>query len=86
MGSSEFTKWQAVALIEPFGGPVEDLRAGLAPAAILNVNRAPDSKEPPVSPLGFYGWHKVEPPAPKKLTPLEVAQRIKSLLSKVKPK
>ncbi len=58
MGSSEFTEWKAYAKLEPFGSPVEDLRAGIGAAMTANVNRGASSD--PVSPLDFFPWQKEE--------------------------
>jgi hypothetical protein len=65
----------AYAAIEPFGGPVDDLRAGLAPAIARNLNRAEGTE--PVGPLDFYPWHQK---APEELTREELEARIKQRL------
>jgi len=83
IGSDELTEWQAFALLEPFGGTVDDLRAGLAPAAALNLNRA-EGKEP-ISALAFFPWHDKEPePEPEPASPEEVARAWRELLNRGK--
>jgi hypothetical protein len=43
MTSAEFTEWQALFELEPFGGPVEDRRHGVATALFANSQRGKDS-------------------------------------------
>ena len=71
----------AFAQLEPFGGAVDDLRAGLGPAVAVNMNRAEGAQ--PISAMTFYPWHtemKSEP-EPKPETPDEIAQKWRRLLS-----
>lgn len=85
--SSELTEWAAYAEMEPFGALVDDLRAGLAPAAAINANRAPDARV--MGPLDFYPWRspelfaKATPPKPP--TPEELAREIKLRIFGVNP-
>lgn len=67
----ELTEWQAMRSIHPFGPMVEDLRAGLAPAVLVNQNRPRHSDV--VSPLTFFAWYEK---APKQETPEQLAARI----------
>ena len=53
--SSEFTEWLAFAQLEPFGGMIEDMRAGLYPAMKAS------SEEKVIGPLDFFPWHKTPP-------------------------
>lgn len=82
VGAGELTEWVAFAELEPFGGAVEDLRAGLGPAVTVNMNRTEDAE--PVTALDFYAWHKddvrsmpsVEPESPEVL-----AAKLRAMLS-----
>ena len=67
--------------LEPFGGLVEDFRAGLAPAMDRNLNR-PEGTDP-VMPLDFYPWRR-EPAVPKQDTPEEISRKIRALVFHVK--
>ena len=71
----------AFAQLEPFGGAVDDLRAGLGPAVNVNMNRAEGTE--PITAMAFYPWHDVQKPKPepKPETPDEIAQRWRALLS-----
>ena len=71
----------AFAQLEPFGGAVDDLRAGLGPAVNVNMNRAEGTA--PVSAMAFYPWHDAQQtkPEPKPETPDEIAQKWRRLLS-----
>lgn len=70
------TEWLAFARIEPFGGPVDDLRAGLAPAVTANVNRSRES--PAILPTDFFPWaEKPAPPEPEPEPPEIIAARIR---------
>jgi len=69
----------AFAQLEPFGGAVDDLRAGLGPAVAVNMNRAEGTA--PVSAMTFYPWHTEIKPEPKPETPDEIAQKWRRLLS-----
>jgi hypothetical protein len=75
----------AFAQMEPFGGTVDDLRAGLGPALTANMHR--DQRSAPVSALDFFPWHKgVAPLPPKELTPEEVSEQLRAMLNaKAKP-
>lgn len=78
MSSSELTEWIAYSEKEPFGGLVDDLRAGLAPAMTVNANLGKDGK--PMQPLDFFPWrspHLFVKPETKPETPEELAARIK---------
>ena len=86
LSSSELTEWHAFANMEPFGGAVDDLRAGLGPALTVNMNRAKDSE--PIGPMTFFPWHNPEAPAPKPepKTPEELAAALRAMLnSKANP-
>jgi hypothetical protein len=61
IGSEELTEWLGFSQLEPFGGMIEDLRAGIGAATTLNVNRGPDSEA--MGPLDFFPWHKALAPA-----------------------
>lgn len=67
----------AFAQLEPFGGLVEDMRAGLAPSVAVNMNRTEDTD--PISPVAFYPWHQPPPLPPQ--TPEEISDRLRSLLN-----
>jgi hypothetical protein len=72
----------AFAQLEPFGGAVDDLRAGIGPAVAVNMNRAEGAD--PVSAMAFFPWHDKQPevkPEPKPETPDEIAQKWRRLLS-----
>lgn len=75
MSSSEFVRWMAYSHVEPFGGPVDDYRAGLPAAAVYNVNRA-SAETPTINPLSFYGWTE-EPEPEKPDTPEETARKLR---------
>jgi hypothetical protein len=68
------------AQLEPFGGPIEDIRAGIGAASTLNVNRSKDSK--PVSPLDFFSWHKPPPEPPVVESPEVLAARLKAFFNR----
>lgn len=67
----------AFATLEPFGGPVEDYRAGLAASATVNVNRKPDTDA--VDAFVWYPWHM--PPPPPEQTPEEISERLRAMLN-----
>ena len=71
----------AFAQLEPFGGAVDDLRAGLGPAVAVNMNRAEGAQA--ISAMTFYPWHNEikAVPEPKPETPDEIAQKWRRLLS-----
>lgn len=48
----------AFSEIEPFGGTVDDLRAGIGPAITVNINRDKSTKS--VAPLDFFPWHEAD--------------------------
>ena len=50
--AEEYADWQAYYAIEPFGGHVEDVRAGV----IASVVAGSVGKE--VEPLEWFGWHE----------------------------
>lgn len=82
IGSGELAEWIAFYDLEPFGGQVDDLRAGLNPALTVNMNR--DPKSDPVTPLSFFPWsEKTEPQKPVELSPEETAKLIKARIFKV---
>lgn len=54
MSSQELTEWLAFSRIEPFGGEIDDYRAGLYPS--LKVNAYRDGK-PPLSPTDLFPWN-----------------------------
>lgn len=67
----------AHAKLEPFGGPVEDYRAGLIAASIVNANLAPNTD--PVNVYTFFPWHQPPPPPPQ--TPEEITDRLRAMLN-----
>ncbi len=75
----------AFAELEPFGGGVEDMRAGLGPSAAINIARVPAEGQPmpdPVQWYAFYPWHKPPPPPePPEDTPEERSEKIMALLN-----
>ena len=76
----------AFAQMEPFGGAVDDLRAGLAPALTANMNRAEGTEA--INPMDFYPWHNEDAkPAPVEPdTPEVLAQKLRAMLTaKAKP-
>lgn len=77
--ASELLHWEEFAKMEPFGGVVDDLRAGLAPAATINANRDPE-KGKPIGPLDFYPWHDKAEKVKAPETPEERAAAIRALL------
>jgi hypothetical protein len=80
MPSSELAEWMAFASIEPFGGAVDDLRAGLAPAVALNLNRTKDAD--PISPMTFFPWaDKAAAPEPEPETPEQISEKLRALLT-----
>jgi len=84
LGSREMTEWQAFAQLEPFGGAVDDLRAGLGPALTVNMNRTEGTE--PIGPMQFYPWYDAKAPEPEPQTPEELAAALRALLtSKAKP-
>jgi hypothetical protein len=54
--SSEITEWLAFSQLEPFGGIVEDMRAGIAAATTVNVNQGEGART--FGPLDFFPWHR----------------------------
>ena len=44
MDSKEYTEWQQFYSIEPFGGPVADLRVGIQCATMVNMWRGKGSR------------------------------------------
>jgi hypothetical protein len=66
----------AFAELEPFGGTIEDLRAGLGPAMTANVNRGPNGQT--FAPLDFFPWHRAATaqPEPEDEAELTEQQRI----------
>lgn len=72
------------AMDEPFGAPVEDIRAGVIASAIVNMNRvAPEGEDiEPIGALDFFSWHKKPPPPePPEETPEVISARIMALLN-----
>lgn len=62
MDADEFADWLAFEQLEPFGGIAHDYRAGLAAAAVYNVNRKKGTD--PVKPLDLIPWaHEPRDPA-----------------------
>jgi hypothetical protein len=60
IGSAELTEWMAFARREPFGGPIDDFRAGLGPSVTLNMHRAPGAAM--IGPGELFPWYsKPEP-------------------------
>jgi len=75
VSASEFVHWQAFYGLEPWGGEIDDYRAGLAPAIYVNSHAGKDAQ--PMSPLDFYPHHR--PPVEKvEPTPEEAARQIKA--------
>ena len=70
----------AFAQEEPFGGPVEDMRAGLDPAIAVNMNRKEGAD--PISWQDFYPWHQPPKPEEKQQTPEEIAENMRALLNR----
>lgn len=68
--------------MEPFGGAVEDFRAGLAPAMYRNLKR--QEGDDPVMPLEFYPWRREPEPPPKPDTPEERARQIRERIFRLK--
>lgn len=62
MDSAEFGEWMEFAAIEPFGGGIDDYRAGVNAAAHLNPMR--EKGAPPIKPLDFFPWHEADRPKP----------------------
>lgn len=81
------TEWVAFAGLEPFGGAVDDLRAGVGPAMTVNMQRAEGAA--PVSALDFFAWHKPDgapDPNAEADTPEVLARKLRAMLtSKGKP-
>ena len=75
IGSHELMEWEQYAQLEPFGPMIEDLRAGLAPAATINANRDPE-KSKPVGPLDLYPWHN---PSAKPTSPATAEERAQAI-------
>lgn len=85
-GSYELTEWGEFAKLEPFGGAVDDMRAGLPAAATYNVN-LPEKAER-ITPLAFFPWHeqtRQEQATSTVESPEVLAARIKSEIFGVKP-
>lgn len=64
ISSAEYADWVALFELEPWGGHVDDLRAGTLMSLIYNVNR--DSEAPAASAADFTpwsGWHATKPRA-----------------------
>jgi hypothetical protein len=78
--SAELTDWMAYAQVEPFGGPVEDMRAGLAPALTVNMNRERGAE--PISWMDFYPWHREPKPEPKPQTPQEIVAALRAITTR----
>lgn len=75
--SSELAYWIAFSQEEPFGGPTEDLRAGIAPAALINLHREEGS--PPISPFDFFAQYQTAKPKSKSQTPQEIVAALRGL-------
>lgn len=81
MSSAELTHWMAFARIEPFGGIVDDVRAGLPAAVYVNAHRKQGAKA--VSPLDFFAWSAdVEERPARVMTPEETAAAFRDMLDK----
>lgn len=73
----------AFAQMEPFGGAIEDLRAGVGPALTMNMRR--EKGADPITALAFFPWH--EPAAkrePEPGSPEVLAARIRREIFGVK--
>ncbi|WP_426196184.1 phage tail assembly protein T [Massilia sp. DWR3-1-1] len=64
MTSAEFTEWQAFYELEPFGGPVEDRRHGVATALFANSQRGSGSE--PFKAEDFMYGREAQAPADDK--------------------
>ena len=73
----------AFSQIEPFGGAIDDLRAGLGPAMTCNVNRGNDT--PMITPMQFFPWHEaMAEPEPQPETPEELARQIRERIFRIR--
>jgi hypothetical protein len=70
----------AMGQIEPFGGQVEDMRAGLGPSVAVNMNRERDAKA--ISWRDFFPWYGEKKPEPKPQTPQDIVGVLKSFSTK----
>jgi hypothetical protein len=79
MSSAEMTYWAAFARIEPFGGVIDDIRAGLPAAVYINAHRKREAK--PISPLDFFPWDASDVTAPpREMTPEETAAAFREMM------
>lgn len=62
---------------EPFGGPIEDYRAGLSPMVAFNMNRDKDTD--PIDAFAFFRWHQAPEPTPQ--TAEEISDRLRLMLN-----
>lgn len=74
MSSREFSEWLAYFNLEPFGEDVEDNRAGVIAAMIVNTQRGKKTKA--VQPADFFP--RLRPPAVEQ-TPATLLEKVKLL-------
>ena len=82
IGAAEMTEWMAFAQLEPFGGAVDDLRAGIGPAVAANSNRQEGSEV--IHPMDFFPWHRSETRRevpPDEDTPEVLAAKLRAMLN-----
>lgn len=82
MSAREMAEWRRFAELEPFGGDVDDFRAGLGPAVEINIHRKEDAAV--VTPYDLIPWRTAKPKAPERdPTPEEVARDIGGLFDTI---
>lgn len=79
--SRELTDWEAFGNIEPFGGPIEDYRAGIAAAVYVNSHRKEGTA--PVNPTAFYGHYAELQKAEVEDSDPDFADKVRALLNRV---
>ncbi|WP_224031194.1 phage tail assembly protein T [Paraburkholderia caribensis] len=64
VSSAEYADWVALFTLEPWGGHIDDLRAGSLMSLIYNLNRSSEVSEACAADFTpWSGWHRSEPRA-----------------------
>lgn len=79
MSSSELTNWIGFAQLEPFGGDVDDYRAGIGAATAINLKRKEGAAV--VIPSQLMPWNDYEPEKERVMSPEETSAAILNVLA-----